>query len=839
MQSTQMGGVDCGLFALAYTTDLAHGNNPSQILYDQSQFRSHLLQCLNDHKAAPFPRIGMHPECSVPHEYTAAVPETQKWSVPKQLSPRVVLSDCTEVFPTQNRFLALSPQAEQVSVDEQPTSSATNTQSTRPQHSQSGNVVNLSNRTLSKSELSLLDMGLSFSPSRKTLDKLKVCEDTFKFIRRLKLAEYFKDNERLVEQSEDDRDVPDWTAGNPDWYPTYVQENRSQGLEQFIRRTVEDIRHVAVDNDSRFWNNLNSDQRRALNNLKADKTIVIKPSDKSGGIVLMDRTQYELKCLEHLTDSSFYEVVPENPNPSYRSSLDDMLDELKGDNLISDVEYETMKNGDRCPVFYGLPKIHKAFDNFPSLRPICSGSEGVTVKLSEFIDSFLGPAARKTKSYVKDTTDFVNKVKNVCLPTSTDPVFLATMDVTSLYTNIDHSEGVEACMKFLDARNNKRFPTNRLCSLIYFILKSNTMRFLDTFYHQIKGTAMGTPMAVNYANLFMSSFENDLLADYSSIHGTQPFLWLRYIDDIFFVWVGSEESLHGFIDFAKQYSATKKFKSNITFTSMHSNQSVQFLDTVVHLEGDRLTTDLFSKPTAAHDFLHRSSYHPQHLLNALPKSQFIRIRRICTHIRDYKRHVQLFIGYFKKRGYREPVLQKLAMSVGESSQESFLSPRPRERTSDRIPFVLDYHHKLQGIPHILRKNHAAMIRDNPSMKEIFPATPIVSYRKQKNLRDHLVRADHRGKAPTPTAPPNTNKTSIRACMNHSGRVTNDQTNTTFSIEGGNGNDKNVIRVLRTPGKPGKPGNLLEFHFVTWKSWKTWNSSWNLLEFDTLKPRGNF
>ena len=35
-----------------------------------------------------------------------------------------------------------------------------------------------------------------------------------------------------------------------------------------------------------------------------------------------------------------------------------------------------------------------------------------------------------------------------------------------------------------------------------------------TFFHQIKGTAMGTSMAVNLANLFMGKFETDLLNGY-------------------------------------------------------------------------------------------------------------------------------------------------------------------------------------------------------------------------------------------------------------------------------------------------------------------------------------
>ena len=739
----------------------------------------------------------MHPECSVPYEYTADIASTEKWSVPKRTSPTIVLEDCSDLIPTHNRFAPLLSQSSPeppAAVTEPSVSDSTST--SNQQQSKSGNVVNLSRRVLSDSELSLLDLGLSFSPSCKSIDKLKLCEDTHNFIRRIQITEFFKDSDSREVASESDRDSLNWTLGNPDWYPAHLQHNCSDSVKRFIERTVEDIRQEVMDNDTKFWNNLSADQRKALTNLKADKTIVIKPSDKSGGIVVMDRTLYEGKCLEHLTNGSFYEEVPEDPNPVYRHVLDSTLDSLKDDRLISEMEFDTMKKGIRSPCFYALPKIHKSFENFPEIRPICSGSDGVTVKLSEFVDSFLGYAARKTSSYVKDTTDFVNKIRNVKLPSDSNQVFVATMDVSSLYTNIDHSEGIAACKRYLDQRSNKRFPTSKLCSLVQFILKSNTMQFLGKFYHQIKGTAMGTPMAVNYANLFMASFETDLLNDFVSEHGSKPFLWLRYIDDVFFVWVGSEESLHVFVNFVKQYASNKGMKSDIQFTSMHSNKSVQFLDTVVKIEGDSLVTDLFSKPTASHDYLHRSSYHPQHLLNALPKSQFIRIRRICSHLKDFKRHAKMFVEFFKKRGYRESELHKLVASVEGQSQESFLAPKPQQQSTGRVPYVVDYHHKLHGIPHILKRNHLAMIRNDPSMKAIFPSPPIVSYRKQRNLRDHLVRADHRKPTMTSTVQPKTNRTCIQDCMNHSGKVTNDKANITLNVRGGNSNDKNVIYAAK-------------------------------------------
>ena len=109
------------------------------------------------------------------------------------------------------------------------------------------------------------------------------------------------------------------------------------------------------------------------------------------------------------------------------------------------------------------------------------------------------------------------------------------MDVSSLYTSIDHEEGAEAYFKKLEERKNKSIPSIVIKNLILMILKSNAFRFGNEYYRQITGTAMGTPMAPNYANFFMDNFEQNLLHDYSQKTGLSPLVWFCFIDDIFFI----------------------------------------------------------------------------------------------------------------------------------------------------------------------------------------------------------------------------------------------------------------------------------------------------------------
>ena len=74
---------------------------------------------------------------------------------------------------------------------------------------------------------------------------------------------------------------------------------------------------------------------------------------------------------------------------------------------------------------------------------------------------------------------------------------------------------------------------------------------------------------------------------------------------------------------------------------------VYFLDTKVKFNPHTLATELYSKPSASFQYLHRTSFHPPHTFRSILKSQFIGIRRICTDINDYWNHSQQFITVSK------------------------------------------------------------------------------------------------------------------------------------------------------------------------------------------------
>ena len=119
------------------------------------------------------------------------------------------------------------------------------------------------------------------------------------------------------------------------------------------------------------------------------------------------------------------------------------------------------------------------------------------------------PLVSTFDSHIKDTTDFLNKLANLRkLP---NDAILVTLDVSSLYTNIPHNQGIDECCHFLDTRSNKHIPTETLCDLLRMILTMNNFTFNHQHYLQIHGTAMGINMASSIANLFLGMFETNAL----------------------------------------------------------------------------------------------------------------------------------------------------------------------------------------------------------------------------------------------------------------------------------------------------------------------------------------
>ncbi len=201
--------------------------------------------------------------------------------------------------------------------------------------------------------------------------------------------------------------------------------------------------------------NLSQTERLAMGSLTLNTNIVIKPADKGSATVILNKLDYIQEGLRQLTDSNFYTHLDSNPTDSNLAIISTFLDTLVTKKEISPQTRDFLLDYKaRTPEFYMLPKIHKN-KNPPPGRPIISGNNSPTERISQLVDHFLQPLVPKLASFVKDSSDFLNIISHIedNLPNN---ALLCTLDVSSLYTNIPHFEGMRACAESLQNNNHPK-----------------------------------------------------------------------------------------------------------------------------------------------------------------------------------------------------------------------------------------------------------------------------------------------------------------------------------------------------------------------------------------------
>ena len=180
----------------------------------------------------------------------------------------------------------------------------------------------------------------------------------------------------------------------------------------------------------------------------------------------MDKQNYINEGYRQLDDNRYYEKI-QNPIFSETSlKVNEILQDLQNQRFISEKQFQYLKSPEepRPRQFYMLPKIHKPLDKWPVLnmppgRPIISDCSSESYNVSEYIDHFLQPLASKHDSYLKDTSDFLNKLKQVKINKNS---LIVTMDVEYMYTNIDHESGLTAVKKAFDDNPDPSRPNQQI-----------------------------------------------------------------------------------------------------------------------------------------------------------------------------------------------------------------------------------------------------------------------------------------------------------------------------------------------------------------------------------------
>lgn len=540
--------------------------------------------------------------------------------------------------------------------------------------------------------------------------------DLHGYHRRIKIFSFFKDR---------DSSVPLPFMPKSTWSPA-----EGQVPEQILQL-------IQKDNDffhsrfklSKLPQNLTHIELKALQQLRGNKDIIIKPADKGSAVVIMDRFQYLWEAHRQLTDTRYYKPLKRPIFPRTASMVKKIIDNLYQKKIISFKQstYLLGRQPPRPRRFYLLPKIHKDPDTWsvpfciPPGRPIVSDCNSETYQIAEFIDYYLNPLSTKHPSYLKDTYDFISKIHQLIIP---EPCFLYTMDVNNLYTNIDTAEGLESIKDIFSKHPDPHRPDSAILQLLYISLTRNNFEFNQQFYLQVKGTAMGKKFAPAYANIFMAAWEEQVWTR----TGTHPLHYFRYLDDIWGVWTESKTSFDNWVE------SVNNINPSITLKATIHEQQVDFLDTTTFKGNQfhithKLEIKVFFKPTDTHALLFKTSHHPKHTFLGIIKSQLLRFHRICSRGEDFQEATRVLFRALARRGY--------SRSIRRRADKTYLDTRTTINSSTLLPLILDYSTSTLQFTRTI-KRHLATTQEQ--LQDLKQYKLIAAFRKGKNLRDLLVRS---------------------------------------------------------------------------------------------------
>ena len=256
--------------------------------------------------------------------------------------------------------------------------------------------------------------------------------------------------------------------------------NRNASLDTYCRLVERDVQNaLKKKNEYKVHNNLSKAERESLKLLGKDTSIIIRPADKGGAVVIQNTSDYNSEIQRQLSDIIFYRKLDCDPTNQFRAIVHKKLDFWLDNKELNKNEYNFMKiEYPPVAVIYTLPKVHKSQEVPLVGRPIVSGIGSLTSNISTFIDHLLKPFVFSLPSYTRDSIDFINKLKSINVPPT---CLLATLDVSSLYTNIPHDGGVEA-VNYLRQIDSTEKP-NLACvsKLTELVLTSNYFKFQNDY----------------------------------------------------------------------------------------------------------------------------------------------------------------------------------------------------------------------------------------------------------------------------------------------------------------------------------------------------------------------
>ena len=128
------------------------------------------------------------------------------------------------------------------------------------------------------------------------------------------------------------------------------------------------------------------------------------------------------------------------------------------------------------------------------------------------------------------------------------------------------------------------------------------------------------------------------------------------------------------------------------------------------------------------------------MIRNIPKSQFLRFRKICSNTSDYIKKSNEYSNFFIKQGYNNFKVKMLVKDVLAKTRDKLLTQNKKDQNEKTI-MVTTWHPTLKHLSKILQEKYHQHIEKDLCLKKVFSEKPIIAFCKMKSIRNYIVTTD--------------------------------------------------------------------------------------------------
>jgi hypothetical protein len=416
-------------------------------------------------------------------------------------------------------------------------------------------------------------------------------------------------------------------------------------------------------------------------------------SDKNLGIVAIKTTTYNELVLQHL-QSDKYELVGPQTIPFFQPFFAKLRQDFSNvmrliqntettPDLINYAKYYSNYHQWSIPNFHVLLKLHKGLNPLKS-RPIVAAVNWLTTPVSRVLAKKIFSLFKDERQIAHKTLDIVTAVSqfNILIKHyNQDELFLVTLDIKDLYTNID--------LPTLERLLNSVDPY--YAYLMNFVCNNNYMNYRNSIYKQTNGIAMGTNCAPELANFYLSKLLDPILLQNRNVK-----LFQRFLDDILIVWHGKKSD---FLPLLLQLKAA----TGLGFTLKASKRHVDFLDLKLLFSNGYIEHCTHQKLLNKYGYITPKSCHPRHTFSGFIKAELTRYAINSSKLQYYLITKKLFYDRLLLRGYQRSYLKPLFQNHMYTARYAS-KPQKSKSSATTLAIRYSFRRNIKGISKLFKVN---------------------------------------------------------------------------------------------------------------------------------------